>query len=76
MRSNLRQDPESLPALENRLATGSGWRDFLGGLDPVWQAVPTGFHEGPFLGNGGLSVSPRCRPSWRKRRHSTGCPPR
>ncbi|MFB7608645.1 glycosyl hydrolase family 95 catalytic domain-containing protein [Streptomyces gardneri] len=45
--------------MDNRLTTGSGWRDFLGGLDPVWQAVPTGFYEGPFLGNGGLSASLR-----------------
>ncbi|QWB27201.1 MULTISPECIES: glycoside hydrolase family 95-like protein [Streptomyces] len=53
------------PASRDRLAVRTGWRDFLSGLDPVWQAVPTGFHDGPFLGNGGLSVSLR-RP-----RHAT-----
>ncbi|MGW4646862.1 glycosyl hydrolase family 95 catalytic domain-containing protein [Kitasatospora sp. NPDC004289] len=35
------------------------WRQFLGGLDPVWQRIPTGFYDGPFLGNGGLAASVR-----------------
>ncbi|MGW2546042.1 glycosyl hydrolase family 95 catalytic domain-containing protein, partial [Kitasatospora sp. NPDC001574] len=47
------------PVLDDRLATGTGWRDFLGGLDPVWQSVPGGFYDGPFLGNGGLAASVR-----------------
>ncbi|SDI07353.1 alpha-L-fucosidase 2 [Actinokineospora alba] len=43
--------------LDDRLAAGTGWRDFLGSLDLVWQSVPTSFYQGPFLGNGGLGVS-------------------
>ncbi|MGV9271246.1 glycosyl hydrolase family 95 catalytic domain-containing protein [Kitasatospora sp. NPDC003701] len=45
--------------LEDRLAAGSGWRDFLSGLDPLWRAVPGSFYDGPFLGNGGLAASVR-----------------
>ncbi|MEV6399298.1 glycoside hydrolase family 95-like protein [Streptomyces sp. NPDC051907] len=45
--------------LEDRLEDRDGWREFLSGLDPVWRTVPSGFHDGPFLGNGGLSVSLR-----------------
>ncbi|WP_436496343.1 glycosyl hydrolase family 95 catalytic domain-containing protein [Actinokineospora sp. HUAS TT18] len=43
--------------IDDRLAAGTGWRDFLGSLDLVWQSVPTGFYQGPFLGNGGLGAS-------------------
>ncbi|MFF2040863.1 glycoside hydrolase family 95-like protein [Kitasatospora sp. NPDC058170] len=51
--------PPDHPELEDRLAAGTGWRDFLGGLDPLWQAVPGSFYDGPFLGNGGLAASVR-----------------
>ncbi|MFB7619583.1 glycoside hydrolase family 95-like protein [Kitasatospora sp. NPDC056181] len=51
--------PPDHPPLDDRLAAGSGWRDFLSTLDPVWQAVPGSFYDGPFLGNGGLAASVR-----------------
>ncbi|OKI12742.1 glycoside hydrolase family 95-like protein [Streptomyces sp. CB03911] len=51
--------PRGLPELDDRLVAGSARRDFLAGLDPVWQAVPSGFYDGPFLGNGGLAASVR-----------------
>ncbi|GAA4428416.1 hypothetical protein GCM10023148_32480 [Actinokineospora soli] len=43
--------------IDDRLAAGTGWRDFLGALDMVWQRIPTSFYHGPFLGNGGLGAS-------------------
>ncbi|MGH3858223.1 hypothetical protein [Actinokineospora sp.] len=43
--------------VDDRLAAGTGWRDFLGALDLVWQSVPTSFYQGPFLGNGGMGMS-------------------
>ncbi|GLZ29424.1 hypothetical protein Lesp02_16140 [Lentzea sp. NBRC 105346] len=33
------------------------WGAYLGGLDPVWQNMPTTFYQGPFLGNGGLGAA-------------------
>ncbi|MFB8199902.1 glycosyl hydrolase family 95 catalytic domain-containing protein [Kitasatospora purpeofusca] len=51
--------PPAHPPLEDRLAAGTGWRDFLGILDPVWRTVPGDFYDGPFLGNGGLAASVR-----------------
>ncbi|MFD0262736.1 Tat pathway signal sequence domain protein [Kitasatospora indigofera] len=51
--------PPGLPELDDHLVAGSARRDFLGGLDPVWQAVPSSFYDGPFLGNGGLAASVR-----------------
>lgn len=46
----------AVTGIDNRLATGTGWRDFLGTLDLTWQSIPTGFYQGPFLGNGGLGA--------------------
>ncbi|MGW0886181.1 glycosyl hydrolase family 95 catalytic domain-containing protein [Streptomyces sp. NPDC002671] len=43
--------------LDDRLSAGTGWRDFLGGLDMVFESIPTSFYQGPFLGNGGMGAS-------------------
>ncbi|HVK24286.1 MAG TPA: Tat pathway signal sequence domain protein [Actinokineospora sp.] len=47
----------ALAGIDDRLAAGTGWRDYLGALDLTWQKMPTGFYEGPFLGNGGLGTA-------------------
>jgi alpha-L-fucosidase 2 len=44
-------------ALDDTMTSDAAWYDFLGGLDPVWTAVPTSFYQGPFLGNGGLGAA-------------------
>ena len=47
----------TVPVLNDTMASDAAWYDFLGGLDPVWTAVPTDFYQGPFLGNGGLGAT-------------------
>ncbi|MFC9324959.1 glycoside hydrolase family 95-like protein [Kitasatospora sp. NPDC057015] len=52
-------EPPGHPALDDRMATDTGWHEFLSGLDPVWRSIPADFYDGPFLGNGGLAASVR-----------------
>ncbi|MGW4895737.1 glycosyl hydrolase family 95 catalytic domain-containing protein [Kitasatospora sp. NPDC004240] len=54
-----RPTPADHPVSADRLVTAVDWADLLAGFDPVWRTVPTGFHDGPFLGNGGLAASVR-----------------